>query len=1091
MPLRPRNPSDDEEDYEDIFQVVGNESSSFRDRFRTGADDLSCTMEEDDSGGSFGSASEEEEESERSGSYFSQQEDEEEKESDATEEEEEGKEQEEDFFADEYQEDGADSDAPSKGSTEFEITGMETLEELEQHRQAATANHQERSPLSPLFQRAREPSRGTDVLRGYMDVLHGSRDDGTDSGSSPQKKGSSEGLGISGQGRTGLGLNSTLHHSVSDDDNTSVSNQIPRLSRREAVKKSLRIDFLKDSPEDMTYTRRIALHLMNKYNWYNPRLGKKPEDLSSEESSLYFGGAYRSPDGYPMLRTRPENPSLENAWAYFEHFTLQRYVYEPKPLEEKSRWTKIRRKFQKSGKLLERAERNENILPTKLYDPIWTPHNQLGDWGIGWGLYFASLRGLMILSFLAGLISIPNMMYFSSTKYSSGPALTSWWVDASAICTSETWVPCPGCQYEPLNNERLGYVYFDGYGVNLTYSLRNNCNGATQEAGFLNFGVLIFILFGLFLLNHYLMKMEVIFDEDEQTAQDYTILVKNPPSNATDPEEWRNFFLNNLGATHVVAVTVAVDNDELVKKIVERRECMKRLELLLEPGTVLEMNNLAGIAARVERERGALESFQSLLSAGIPELFQRIVVLTIGIRGLAQHDYPATKVFVTFETETDQRRVLQEMAVGSLYIRNNDTSVIKDRKYLFRGEHMLYIQEPSEEPNTYRWISMNERFLDQVWQQILTSIATFAAILLVAFIVRMARNVGTVFAAYAISIFNGVFPEFAKILTKFEGHSTEAGVQTSMYVKICLFRWVNTAIVITIITPFTATLVEKGGLISQVYTLFFTEIFTLNVIQLVDPVGHFYRHFLAPHAKTQDEMNIWMKGLEVELAERYTNMTKIFFLSLWYSSIYPAGFLMGAFALFVNYFTDRFSLMRTWKRSPPLGPGISEFSRRYFVTASFLAMAVLSSYFWSAFPFDNLCENEQTLQPPFELSQWNLTRYFSNETFTVNVAKGNNTYRFCNQDMFRSFRTQGLSFPFLPSKQPEGNEWMTDEQEHVSRIYGWAAVGAIIFASLVFIQGWLDRMYRGLWGETLVRMFLMSPLCAFRLPLTCLVGFHG
>ena len=194
---------------------------------------------------------------------------------------------------------------------------------------------------------------------------------------------------------------------------------------------------------------------------------------------------------------------------------------------------------------------------------------------------------------------------------------------------------------------------------------------------------------------------------------------------------------------------------------------------------------------------------------------------------------------------------------------------------------MLYVQEPLEEPNSYRWISMNERFLDRLWQQTLTSIATAASIALVAFIVRIVNSKSAFWSALTISGSNGAFPEFAKILTKFEGHATEAGVQTSMYLKICLFRWVNTAVVITIITHFTATLVVDGGLITQIYALFFTEIFTMNIIQILDPYGHFMRHFLAPRAKTQDSMNIQMRGLEVELAERYTNLTKIFFLCLW------------------------------------------------------------------------------------------------------------------------------------------------------------------------------------------------------------------
>jgi hypothetical protein len=68
------------------------------------------------------------------------------------------------------------------------------------------------------------------------------------------------------------------------------------------------------------------------------------------------------------------------------------------------------------------------------------------------------------------------------------------------------------------------------------------------------------------------------------------------------------------------------------------------------------------------------------------------------------------------------------------------------------------------------------------------------------------------------------------------------------------------AVVITIITPFAATLLpDAGGLVTQVYALFFTEIFTMNVIQLADPYGHFMRHFLAPRAKTQDEMNLQVR----------------------------------------------------------------------------------------------------------------------------------------------------------------------------------------------------------------------------------------
>jgi hypothetical protein len=101
-----------------------------------------------------------------------------------------------------------------------------------------------------------------------------------------------------------------------------------------------------------------------------------------------------------------------------------------------------------------------------------------------------------------------------------------------------------------------------------------------------------------------------------------------------------------------------------------------------------------------------------------------------------------------------------------------------------------------------------------------------------------------------------------------EAHASEGEKQTSLYFKIAAFRWVNTAVVITIITPFTDTLALKDGLVPQVYALFFAEILTTNVIQLADPMGHLNRHFLAPRAATQDAMNLMFQGQEFELAER-------------------------------------------------------------------------------------------------------------------------------------------------------------------------------------------------------------------------------
>jgi hypothetical protein len=128
---------------------------------------------------------------------------------------------------------------------------------------------------------------------------------------------------------------------------------------------------------------------------------------------------------YPFTHSRRENPTLEKAWAYFDHVALSRYVIPPStkhPNEKKKCLiTRIIRKVCcKANKKLERAEPGERLRPTALYQPIFTPHNQLGDFGLGIGLYFSTLRAITVITLLATLLNIPNFIYYASSEYTPG-----------------------------------------------------------------------------------------------------------------------------------------------------------------------------------------------------------------------------------------------------------------------------------------------------------------------------------------------------------------------------------------------------------------------------------------------------------------------------------------------------------------------------------------------------------------------------------------------------------------------------------------------------------------------------------------------
>jgi hypothetical protein len=189
----------------------------------------------------------------------------------------------------------------------IEFTGMEELHYDERHKRAATQLTPD-SPPQP--RRTSGMAEGGDLLKTYMGVLHGGN--GRGDGASLDVMEDKIARGLSSHGRSDFILNSSPMNQSSSD--MSVNSRSTRQSRREAVMIAQRLNFLQDDRSEMTYTRQIALHLMKKYKWYNPRLGEPIDNFESCESSQ-MGGTFRTADGYPMKTVKPENPSLENAWA--------------------------------------------------------------------------------------------------------------------------------------------------------------------------------------------------------------------------------------------------------------------------------------------------------------------------------------------------------------------------------------------------------------------------------------------------------------------------------------------------------------------------------------------------------------------------------------------------------------------------------------------------------------------------------------------------------------------------------------------------------------------------------------------------------
>ncbi|CAB9527143.1 protease (Partial), partial [Seminavis robusta] len=603
----------------------------------------------------------------------------------------------------------------------------------------------------------------------------------------------------------------------------------------------------RDSPEDMTYGRRVAL-------WLNER----------------FPGFYGPESG-------PNAPSLAKAWAFFEHVTLERYIVQDDNDDNDNDITdeaaRSSGKRQSTDRKMSIAEPGEHHYRTKLYPLLTTPLSQLGDFGLGFGLYFSTLRDFAILALLGGLLSLPNLLYFASTDYDSttNENLGSGLLRGSAICLDRKWVPCPTCQkdefekqnkgaypikrfslawvtvpsdagyylnvtdyldwklldtnhsIEDINSEsewltwdlvfnrteeqnvvrldnlrnatipttdaygsiilneqdgfilngtnvteQLGYTplwcgystpsdcYLDLYPsitekhedgfvddpsqtrvgdsdfVEVGFALKNLCDGATAQQGWINWGTLLIMILGTTHIYFRTERMEVRFDEDEQTAQDYSIIVKNPPPDAWDPEEWKAFFEqaldndpdhpNNSGSPRnkVTVCTVDVDNEAIIGYLVRRRDLRRQIEMALPPDTPLDIETLKKEVERIQEEKTGMCSSKS----PVPLMVKKLEELETEIRTFFKtvQEPDTTQVYLTFETESAQRRVLKQMSIGTLDARRNKTEGI-DPLYLFRGKHALEVREP-DEPSTIRWQELNATESTVLIRKIATSLAT-------------------------------------------------------------------------------------------------------------------------------------------------------------------------------------------------------------------------------------------------------------------------------------------------------------------------------------------------------------------------------
>ena len=103
--------------------------------------------------------------------------------------------------------------------------------------------------------------------------------------------------------------------------------------------------------------------------------------------------------------------------------------------------------------------------------------------------------------------------------------------------------------------------------------------------------------------------------------------------------------------------------------------------------------------------------------------------------------------------------------------------------------------------------------------------------------------------------------------------------------------------------------------------------------------------------------------------------------------------------MFIQYYCDKFCLMRLWSPGAFIGTQLAVFNRRYFLSAALLAFAIVSSYSYAEFPYDNLCDPVGSASGGMEEEGGRVRVTFWNGTAgEINVPGSNSPAIFCQQN---------------------------------------------------------------------------------------------
>lgn len=193
----------------------------------------------------------------------------------------------------------------------------------------------------------------------------------------------------------------------------------------------------------------------------------------------------------------------------------------------------------------------------------------------------------------------------------------------------------------------------------------------------------------------------------------------------------------------------------------------------------------------------------------------------------------------------------------------------------------------------------------------------------------IAYNVLSFLPSILVVIINMILVFIIKVTSSMEKHMTQTSYNTSVALKQTIAMFLNTAIVSFILHW--GDFYSPQGLAAEMYNIMISNAVVQPVVYWLNPAYRVQQYIRWRACQKEDQVLLSQReaqklfeGPEVDMPQRYATLMKTYLLTVVYAPMMPFSFLFGLLALCIQYWVDKYMLLRVHCRPVRLSHDLDE-----------------------------------------------------------------------------------------------------------------------------------------------------------------------